>query len=227
LNELDDKFSWVNIKELPSANKVYKVRAYIRPYTYGDMIRINKSTLDKHDRIPQYAKGIDLRNEDNTIFDPMNLTISDFFYLAYLRNLISSGGSKEFTTVWRCPHCKEGNEQDIDVSCIEFKDLEEDFPKTLEIEGEKEEWTFNPVTIGEYFLARPETPEKLLAMSCNKKEQEVMDCRDYLTLMAIDDAMNHSALPLRIICEHCKVESKMSFDVEDEDGTSSLVHPFP
>ena len=110
----------LNPKDLPSQFKSYPEGCTIkyRPYTFGEVKKINQSTLTKTDRWNFVLEGV------TTSFPKDQLALSDAIYIGLLRKMVTLDKNLEVTVQYTCPKCLKPSSKKIKSGDLDFKDLE-------------------------------------------------------------------------------------------------------
>ncbi len=226
----------IEVKQLPSGFKPYpkNMQVSYRPFSMGEIKKMGQDEISLDKKFEYVLKGITVIN-----MDKMQLTVADVLYLSMLRKL-TIPGVDTVTVTKRCVHCGGyivGKK--VFLGEVEFQDLKTELPVSFEYEEVK--YSFSPLTIGGLLEIAAETneepnEEQLLAKTCvspSYEEALAMVTRlnndvpynspDLAVLNTIDGMMYHGVAPIKLVCDECGLENKISLD-EEEQGV--LVLPF-
>lgn len=211
--------TWQSAGQLPSDDKVYKGRTVsFRPYQLAEVRSASRSVIPPRERMNMFAKG--MRCSDDT--DPLDLTLSDFLYVAALRVMLTMGEGVKYSFSATC-ECGKGIFTTVEGQEFEFNDLELDFPRQHKIG--KKTVTASPITARQYKDEQPEDEYDMLAISLGMSAEDIRTSIHIFDIETIDSAMAHSVKPLSCKCTCGKV-TKVGVSLLGKDGTNSLVVPF-
>lgn len=214
-------------EHLPTKFLMYPKGASItyRPYTFGELLKLNQSNIQRADRLEFILEGI------TTTFDRRALALFDFIYISTLRKLATLKAPK-FITRFTCRNCGEANRQEFKVGDIELSDLTVDaLPLSFDLECGREV-SFIPLTIGKYIeLLRSgdnEDPAKTLAASvCNMPIEEAEKLiseatgEDLELLKEVDEMLFLGINPFEAPCSKCGTIEEIQISNDD-----ILIEPF-
>lgn len=215
----------IEVKDLPSKFKSYKNKKIsFRPYTFGDVNRLNQSKLSQTSKIKRILEGITCG------FDPYLLTFADFLYINLLRK-ISTFGSKKFKVKFSCSLCKSTNTLNVDEGELEFDDIEVDMPITATLSNNRE-LVFSPLTVKDYLtlLNKNLADDRIAVLAiqvANIQYDEAFEIIDKAVgddsdiLEEVDSLLYHTLKPMNIKCESCGQIIKVNLD-----GGQTIVYPF-
>jgi len=108
----------VEIKNLPSKKLQYPeaTRIYYKPFTLGDLQKINNSNMDAIQLYEYILEGIRVSGMEKS-----DLTFYDTVYIGWLRK-IASLGTPLFNMKAYCPQCDTMNSRTIELKDMEFED---------------------------------------------------------------------------------------------------------
>lgn len=213
--------TWVSVGPLPSNDKVYKgLKVSIRPYQFAEVRAASRSQVPPEERMSLFASGMRCNND----FDPMDMTLQDFLYVAALRVMLTMGDKTRYA--YSAPPCKCGEPIRLSVTGdeFEFQDLETDFPLSEKVGDET--YTVTPITARQYLRKAPQDEYEMLAIACKRSTKEIKEAEDFIALEAIDNALQHSVKPLLHKCKKCDQKHAVGVTLLGQDGTNSLVVPF-
>lgn len=229
----------INLKAtgLPSRGLAYPKNCEIsyRPYTFGEIQKINQSKLSHKGKLSFVMDGI------HTSFDKEDLTLSDISYIALLRKISTIGGHKA-NVVITCRGCHKEYTQMIDfgtsTSQIEFFDLQAPELPVIVTFSNNQEFSFMPLTYKKFVKIMEEGQEQdvtaLIAHQCMDgdfkhiyKIVENATFEDQMLLQELDELLKHNLKPLTIVCQNriqdqpCLHENKIELT-----GGDALLLPF-
>lgn len=199
--------------QLPSQGLAYPkgFELIYRPYTFGEIQKINQSKLSNKQKLTFVLEGI------KTSFDKELLTLSDLSYIALLRKISTLGGHKVNVT-FKCGKCRQEITEAIDFgtsqSIIEFQDiLAPELPICITFSNNKE-YKFKPITFKSFSKILEEGLEHdtiaLIAHQCINPHQydelykviENSTYEDQILLEELDKYLEHNIKPIKITCKN-------------------------
>jgi hypothetical protein len=198
----------IEVKELPSMRKSYPKNSLIkfRPYTFGEVAKINQSELSLPEYYKQVLEGI------TCSFDKNALTLFDFQFIGLMRRGFSLTDVQLFTE-GTCYLGHHNTDIPFKLSDLEFYDLEVDkLPKSFKY-AEKT-YSFKPFTIGDYFtlaeVDKLDNRDAVFAqMSTDLDKDNVYNKLSSLPYIEIGKQLNtidimlaHGVKPLEVPCTH-------------------------
>lgn len=214
---------------LPSGNLQYPsgVKIYYKPFSFGDLMKINNSNLDETEFYRFILEGIEVIG-----MDKYDLTFYDTVYLGWRRKTASFGGSvldaKSF-----CPNCDFRNSSIFDLNDIKFSDSE---IKSLPVKCKicKIELKFKFLTIKDFIeLFSQDKNKDILAIyaksvtnldfeeSYNILKNSYGDDLDKIGLL--NSILYHGIEDLEVECSNCKDKYKVKVTNSSE---VELLKPF-
>lgn len=228
------------VKQLPSEFKVYSkdTKIYYKPYTWAGVKKLNSADLPTSVVWEYILDGI-ITPEG---FDKGKITLSDFYYIAFLRRLATVGYGK-FKVPMQCfykdeatgKNCNHKNNFMCSDNEIAFENMSLDYgqlPVYLDI-GDKT-LELSPMTVEDaLFLFKKNLYNDPLAMLAvlvrnyefdvvfNLFKDENFDPRDGEDIEDIDKLFYHRVSPIVKNCEKCNGELPIILDM---GGT--IIKPF-
>lgn len=225
-------------KSIPSGGICYPKGWTIKyyPYTFGEVKQLNQSKMSLVTKLNYILDGI------KTNFDVLDLTVSDFLYIAMLRNL-STFETRVMNCTFTCNDCYEIQTQSVDFKDIEFEDLNKDLKIPYEAEFSFGKLAFRPLTIKMLFELFGNGLQKddiatatIQTIDLNKTAEEVLpmfedvytkisNCtfNDGEILQKISDSFYHGIKDKEFVCNKCGSKNVKSIDGGDGDV---LISPF-
>lgn len=221
----------ISVDKLPSRGLSYPKGSVIqyRSYSFGEVKKISQSKLDTKASFEFVLLGIESE------FDKLDLTLGDFFYLGLLRR-ISTLGSDKVVIPYRCGGCNKISEYTVEVTNIEFEDLE--IPELpIIVEFSDRELEFNPLTVNKVFellkLGKEKDELSLIAKQCNLTFEEAYNFIDKANpsdsklINEVDRLLYHSVKDVEFECKE-KLNDKTCNhkNIIELDGGQALMMPF-
>jgi len=211
----------LDLDQLPSKGLSYRSKMpspsiTYRMYSYGEVLKSSDSKMSEEQKIKFVLRGIE------TNFNKRDITLSDFLYIALLRQ-ISGLGSEKFIAVCACPKCKGRDKYPIETESFDYNDLFDDIdpsekpelPIVVDLFGGIDH-VFMPVTVGDYLdlieMGKENDEIAMHVMQCVNRDEIYEDFDDVYDkfyraniedgqyLEKVNDFLHHGLKPFEIKC---------------------------
>jgi hypothetical protein len=216
----------ITVSKLPSKSLPYpNLTLKYRPYTFGEVKRVNQGRMDEKESIEFVLSGVE------TNIDKNDLTLADTLYIGLLRKISTIGSTKVVVPI-NCRRCNTPIRKLVDIDKLEFEDLK---APMLPVIGDFNmgEIAFKPVTVGQYFklinMGKHDDDIALMSIQSNldfdKAYKYFYNCsiEDGRTLDNVDEFLFHGLKPIDIHCNNDKCNHVNKVEL---DGGEALLIPF-
>lgn len=223
----------IEVTTIPSGGKVYPENYSIkyRPYTYGELIKLSNSKINRVELLKLAMHGVFCENM--TVFD---LTYFDAQYIVLLRKL-SSLGHSTFTVTVGCPKCNKPTSFDMELSSLQFDELEVDFPITVNMTNGKS-LEFEPLNVKDFveLCNTGRDTDELAILATEVKNMSYEEAyslisnstgEDYLALQMLDKYLYHGVKEVITVCNNLVSGDRCGAQIRvDIDGEDTVLFPF-
>lgn len=212
------------IDRLPSKCLSYpeNVEIAYRPYSFGEAKKLSQSKFSMKEHIDFVLSGVQTQG----LKSKYDITYSDFLFISLLRR-IATVQTQTVSITFPCQHCESPNTYQINVSDLEFQDIEiPKLPMIVNIKGKELRFSF--FTIGNFIEAQKKNNLKdnmaLLAYSVtNMPYREAysiitdnnLSFEDGSVLDVVEAQLYHGLKTKEFVCQKgdCGQTSKVNLEI--------------